>query len=365
LKKLCLDSNGFTMKFITITACAALALAPPALAIQGPTTYSMVSDVISGGGQQVSGSTYTLTGTIGQSSAIGLSTGATYSNQGGFWNIRTGDTVAPTAPVFTLQNPARALAVPITALTSTDIGSGVTGYYINQTGTPPSDAWSSAWVPPTPASALAATKGAQTFYAWARDGAGNISAGTPASTSVIYQWLLSVGFGGTGGASITSYPGAIACMAGPTGTCSSLFDEGAPITLTGAPDFRSQLASWSGAGFTTSTSNPFTLALAADTTVTGTFATVSAAARIVWDKGYTSLPAAILALNASGKTVQARDIYSSGITTENLLFNQSYNVTLTGGMNATWDTMAGFTSIKGTLKVNSGKLAVQGIKVHP
>jgi hypothetical protein len=34
-------------------------------------------------------------------------------------------------------------------------------------------------------------------------------------------------------------------------------------------------------------------------------------------------------------------------------------------MNATWDTMAGFTSIKGTLKVNSGKLAVQGIKVHP
>ena len=154
-------------------------------------------------------------------------------------------------------------------------------------------------------------------------------------------------------------------MAGPTGTCSDIFDEGAPITLTGTPDSRSQLTSWSGTGISTSSSNPFALALAADTTVTGTFATVSQTARIVFDKGYTTLPAAILALAASNKTIQARDIYSSGTTTENLLFNQPYTVNLTGGMNSTWDTTSGFTPVKGTLKVSSGKLNVQGIKIKP
>jgi hypothetical protein len=178
------------MKLVTKTLFAALALASPALASQGPGSYAIVSDVISGGGQEVSGGGYTLNGTIGQSSAIGLSSGTTYSNHGGFWNLRTGDTIPPTTPLFSLQSPARTYTVPITALTSTDIGSGVTGYYISATPTPPTDPWGSGWVvpTPTPASLISTTKGLnQTFYVWARDAAGNISGGASASSDIIFN----------------------------------------------------------------------------------------------------------------------------------------------------------------------------------
>ena len=350
------------MKPVTIALCASLCLASPALAGQGPGSYAIVSDVISGGGQEVSGGGYTLNSTIGQSSAIGLSTGSTYSNQGGFWNLRSGDTVAPTTPIFSLQSPARSYTVPIITLTSSDVGSGVTGYYISATPTPPADPWGTGWVAPTPASLTSSTKGLnQTFYVWARDAAGNISGGASASTDIIFQWLLSVAFGGTGGASITSAPGAIACMAGLPANCSANFDEGTTVTLTAAPDVRSQSSSWTGSDG--NTFNTASVTMNSVRTVTASFETVPNIARIVYDRGYVSLPAAIAALAANG-TIQARDTYPGSLT-ENLAFNQNYTVNLNGGMDANWDPTTSYTTIKGTLKISMGKVIANRIKIHP
>ncbi|MDA8428741.1 MAG: hypothetical protein M0T70_05745 [Geobacteraceae bacterium] len=350
------------MKLVTKALFATLALAPPALAGQGPGSYAIVSDVISGGGQEVSGGGYTLNGTIGQSSAIGLSTGTSYSNQGGFWNLRSGDTIAPTTPIFALQSPSRSYTVPITTLTSTDAGSGVTGYYISAAPTPPTDPWGTGWAAPTPASLISTTKGLnQTFYVWARDAAGNISGGASASTDIIFQWLLSVAFGGTGGASITSAPGTIACMAGLPANCSANFDEGTTVTLTAAPDIRSQPSSWTGSD--SSTFNTASVTMNSDRTVTASFETVPNIARIVYDRGYDSLPAAIAAL-ATSATIQARDTYPGSLI-ENLVFNRNYTVNLNGGMDANWDPTVNYTSVKGTLTISQGKVIANRIKIHP
>lgn len=349
------------MRLVTKALFAALALASPALASQGPGSYAIISDVISGGGQEVSGGGYTLNGTIGQSSAIGLSPGTSYSNHGGFWNLRTADTIPPTTPVFSLQSPARTYTVPITTLTSTDIGSGVTGYYISASPTPPTDPWGTGWVAPTPASLTSTTKGVnQTFYAWARDAAGNISGGASATSDIIFQWLLTVAFGGTGGASITSSPGTIACMAGVSANCSANFDEGTTVTLTAAPDVRSQPSSWTGSDG--NTFNTASVTMNSNRTVTASFETVPNIARIVYDRGYDSLPAAIAALTTNG-IIQARDTYPGSLT-ENLAFNQSYLVNLNGGMDVNWDPTPSYTTIKGTLKISKGKVIANRIKLH-
>jgi hypothetical protein len=210
---------------------------------------------------------------------------------------------------------------------------------------------------------LSATRGlGQTFYVWARDGAGNISGGTSASTDIILQWLLSVSLAGTGGTSITSSPGTIACMTGNTGKCSGTFDEGTPVTLTGTPDVKSQLATWSGDA--SGTASQITLpTITADTSVTGTFGAVSSPARIVYDKGYATLPLALAALHTNG-TIEASDNYVSGLG-ENLLFNQGYTVSLIGGLDANWDPTASFTTVNGKLTVSNGKVSVQGVKIRP
>jgi hypothetical protein len=333
-----------------------------AYAGQAATTYTKVSDVIAGGGGSSSSGSYTMTGTIGQPIAVGPVTGGSYTNQSGFWNIRTGDTIAPTMPVFALLSPSSSYSVPITNLSSSDVGSGVTGYYFSaDPPAPPTDAWTGVWVAPTPVSLISATKGRnQTFHVWARDEAGNISLPATASTDILLKWLLSVSFGGSGGSTITSSPTGIACSAlTAPNNCSASFDELSVVALSGAPDIRSEVSGWNGADNVSG--NPVNVTMSGDKSVIGTFSLSGGPARIVYDKSYPSLFATIQALTPN-KTIQS----FSGITfTENLLFNQGYTTTLQGGMNSTWDTQTGFSTIKGTMKVNSGRLTASGIKIKP
>ena len=64
----------------TITTLGVLALSAGAAA-----QYAITSSTIDGGGATLTGSTYTLTGTVGQPDASDISIGATYENTGGFW----------------------------------------------------------------------------------------------------------------------------------------------------------------------------------------------------------------------------------------------------------------------------------------
>ncbi|GFE62918.1 hypothetical protein AOG2_35070 [Geobacter sp. AOG2] len=92
------------------------------------------------------------------------------------------DTTPPTVTVFTLPTTAASLTVPVSALSATD-NTGVTGYLITTSATAPA-ASAAGWTATAPASATAPAAGSVTFHAWAKDAAGNVSAGVSASVTI-------------------------------------------------------------------------------------------------------------------------------------------------------------------------------------
>jgi len=327
--------------------------ATPALA-----AYSQVSDVISGGGQEVSSTNYTLIGTVGQSSAIGLSASANYSNHGGFWNIRTADRIAPSSLIFTLPGTNTTLTIPITQLTAYD-AHGVTGFYISESTTPP-DPWGPGWVPNNPGSVVTLGTGPRTFYVWARDEAGNLSNGAMASSDIISRFLTVV-FAGSGGSTITSSPAGINCTNGSGTDCTALFDVNTPITLTATPNWYAALYNWSG---TDTPDLSGIVTMSADKSATATFgaasnARITTAPGIPYGKIYDAYAAA-----TTGATIEARKILFS----ENLTFNQASVIYyLYGGYGSGFTTPAptDYSDIKGGLTVKDGTLKVRNIRIHP
>jgi len=83
------------------------------------------------------------------------------------------DTTKPAITTFTVPTTSTSLTISGITLVATD-NVGVTGYLINESATPPSAASVNLVNPPT--TYTAATFGAKTLYAWARDAAGNVSA---------------------------------------------------------------------------------------------------------------------------------------------------------------------------------------------
>ena len=92
------------------------------------------------------------------------------------------DTTPPTVTAFTVPAVSRSLTVAISSLTATD-DVGVTGYLVNESATAPAPA-DAGWATTAPASYTFATAGSKTLYAWAKDAAGNVSAGLSANVIV-------------------------------------------------------------------------------------------------------------------------------------------------------------------------------------
>lgn len=92
------------------------------------------------------------------------------------------DTTVPVVSAFTLPATATSLNVPVTAFTATD-NVGVTGYLVTQSATAPAAA-STAWTASAPSNVTAAAAGTATFYAWAKDAAGNVSLAKSASVVI-------------------------------------------------------------------------------------------------------------------------------------------------------------------------------------
>jgi hypothetical protein len=96
----------------------------------------------------------------------------------------TPDTTAPAVTAFTLPASATSLSVSVSAFTATD-NVAVTGFMITQSATPPPVATDVGWTATAPAAVTAAAAGGQTFFPWAKDAAGNVSAvGTPATVNI-------------------------------------------------------------------------------------------------------------------------------------------------------------------------------------
>jgi len=92
------------------------------------------------------------------------------------------DTTAPVVGTFTLPATSTSLTVPVSALSATD-NVAVTGYLITTSATVPA-ASAAGWSASAPTTITVSAAGSYTFYAWAKDGAGNVSAAKSATVSV-------------------------------------------------------------------------------------------------------------------------------------------------------------------------------------
>lgn len=92
------------------------------------------------------------------------------------------DTTAPTVASFNLPATADTLTVPITGIAATD-DVGVTAFLVSESGAQPA-AGAPGWTAAAPASFTFPADGAHTLYAYARDLAGNVSAGRAASVTI-------------------------------------------------------------------------------------------------------------------------------------------------------------------------------------
>jgi hypothetical protein len=94
------------------------------------------------------------------------------------------DRTPPTVVTFDVPSTSTSLTVPVKSLIAAD-DTGVTGYLITESSTPP-PAGATGWKSAPPAVVAATGAGVKTFHAWARDAAGNIST---AATATVYVAL--------------------------------------------------------------------------------------------------------------------------------------------------------------------------------
>jgi hypothetical protein len=148
------------------------------------------------------------------------------------------DTTEPVVTAFSLPASAASRSVTVSAFTATD-NVAVTGYMITQSATPPA-ATDAGWTATAPVTVTAAADGSQTFFPWAKDAAGNVSAvGTSATVTITV--IVQIGAAGT---DTTSAVGANATFAfhpdnytynisgfGPGDKLTFITAAGAPIIL--------------------------------------------------------------------------------------------------------------------------------------
>jgi len=93
------------------------------------------------------------------------------------------DVTAPTVTTFGIPSTSNSLTVSFTTpFTATD-NVAVTGYLVNESSTPPA-AGADGWSGTAQTQYVFSTTGDKTLYAWAKDAAGNVSTGVPASVTV-------------------------------------------------------------------------------------------------------------------------------------------------------------------------------------
>jgi hypothetical protein len=174
---------------------------------------------------------------------------------------------------------------------------------------------------------------------------------------------LSVTFTGTGGATVTSDPAGIICQAAlPTHNCSFDFTTGSTVMLTATADGVSELTGWTNAD--TAKGNPVGVTMDGGKTVAAAFALIQYPVLIYGAKGYATLQEALAAVTQNC-TIMIKESYGNGIP-QALLFDKGYAISLTGGLDDNWTSVAGtFSIIKGHITVSSGTVTVQAVQIGP
>jgi hypothetical protein len=97
-------------------------------------------------------------------------------------NITLPDVTKPVVTAFSIPSTSTSLLVSVTSFTASD-NKAVTGYLLTESSTAPL-AGNAGWTASAPTSYSFASEGTKTLYAWAKDAAGNVSAGMSAQVNI-------------------------------------------------------------------------------------------------------------------------------------------------------------------------------------
>jgi hypothetical protein len=164
---------------------------------------------------------------------------------------------------------------------------------------------------------------------------------------------LDVTRAGTGDGSVTSSPDGLDCPS----QCSNLFPYNSGVTLTAHPGSDSIFSGWSTCGGT----GACAVTMGGDRNVTATFDYVQPA-RIegTTPSYYDDIGEAYGHLPSGGGTIRSREF----LFTEDLLLNRGMAVAIDGGYDIHYSARTGYSSIKGSLTVQSGSLSVGYVVVR-
>jgi PKD repeat protein len=261
------------------------------------------------------------------------------------------DSSVPTVDAFTIPSASSSLTFNISSFAASD-DVGVTGYLINESSEPPGPA-APGWSAAIPASYTAASSGTHTLYAWAKDGAGNVSTSRSATITI-------------------TLPSQTDFTATPTSGPNPL-----TVTFTDRSAGGPSLWLWDfGDGHASTLQNPVhTYASAGSFTVSLT-ATGIGGAVIMTKSNYISVNACgygdirIKGTSYYYPTIQdAYNARANGDTimlhaqtfTENLTLQNNTLVKLQGGYNCDYTSDAGFTTIVGKIDVSEGTITLDRV----
>ena len=190
-----------------------------------------------------------------------------------------------------------------------------------------------------------------------------VAADTPSQNFTAYA-PLTVSLTGNGHGTVTSTSPAspsINCANGSSTGCSANYAVGEPVSLSAVSDWKSAFTGWTIDGGSNAIT-PATVAMSIGKTVTANFdaifkARLLPAGYTPGDAGtpYASIQDAYDAA-ATGDGIQAQAYAFS----ENLTFGQAKTVTLTGGLDASYASTTGVTSVNGPLSLQLGAITVTG-----
>ena len=187
-------------------------------------------------------------------------------------------------------------------------------------------------------------------WSWSCSG---LYGGTNAGCSALLGFPLSLTFAGTGGGTVTSDPAGIFC----SGSCSSIFVAGTPVSLLATADSDSVFFDWSEACTGTGDCQ---LTMNSDKGVTVTFSYVEPVLISGTSPAYYSTLGAAYVAAVNGSIILSREYSFS----ENLDLDRNISVTLKGGYNTSYTSNSGYTTLHGILTIVNGSLTVENLVIR-
>lgn len=262
------------------------------------------------------------------------------------------DTLAPLITSFMVPSSS-SLTVPVTLAVTDNVG--VTGYVVSESSVTPLPA-DARWSGGPPANFTSSTHGSKILYVWAKDQAGNLSAGVMATFMLIdpAQLLDTV---------LTGWPGTPMLFSPSTFT---FIANKAGATFECSLDNQSYFACASPISFGSLANGSHTLSVRSkdaannyDLTPANYTWTVSLPLVQVLLNSYTNVSNAYSGIS-TGEVLQVRGIEFK----ENLVFNRPIDITLKGGYDAAYLNANGTSIIHGSIAVRDGKVNLQNVRLR-